>query len=159
MAKTILLIAAPQDYEDLMAFCSELGLHTLPMSLGKSVALPAEGPVCFLGFAKESELHPYGSPPVRISDVKDPLLLFVRPYYAPPYLTDGQISLNEDNKAVSEQIRPAFEKIRRWVKKNWHKTEEFASYIGPEAVSLLGSKAAQWRSNLHAAERQVVITK
>lgn len=69
----------------------------------------------------------------------------------------GKISLNEDNKAISEQIRPAFEKIRRWVKKHWHKTEQFASYVGPEAHALLSANEAEWRSCLHAAKGHVVL--
>jgi hypothetical protein len=157
MARTILLIAAPEDYECLIGYCTQLALRLLPMELGQEVKPANEGPACFLGPQQETELHPYGNPPVHITDVKDPLLLFVRPYYMPPYLVDGQIRLNEDNKEVSEQIRPTFEKLRRWVRKTWHKTDQFASYIGPQALELLNSNRAQWRSNLHSAKGHVVV--
>jgi hypothetical protein len=159
MARTILIIAGPSDYEQLVGYCRELGLHLLPACIGSPIPAPSVSQMCYLGSMKESELHPYGNPPIRVTDVRDPLLLFIRPYYDPPYLTDGSISLNEDNKAVSALIKPAFEKIRKWVKLNWSKTNQFASYIGPEAQSLLSENKAEWRSWLHNAEGHVVLIK
>jgi hypothetical protein len=158
MAKSILLIASRKDYETLLEYCRQLGLQLLPMKIDIPVKEPQDGPTCYLGHMEISGLHPYGVPPVRITDVKDPLLLFVRPYQSPPYLIDGGIHLNLDNQQVSNLIRPTFEKLRRWVKKNWHKTESHASYVGTEALLLLNSGEAQWRSHTQGMSVQYVVT-
>ena len=154
MAKAILLIASRRDYENLLGYCGELGLRLLPMRLDTPVKEPEDGPVCYLGHMDDSDLHPFGSPPVCVTDVTDPLLLFVRPYQSPPYLIDGGIHLNLDSKQVSDLIRPTFEKLRSWVRKHWHKTEAHVSYIGPEALILLSSGEAQWRSHLYGTKVQ-----
>lgn len=157
MAKTILLIASRKDYESLLGYCARLGLRLLPMRLDAPVKEPQDGAVCFLGHVEISDLHPFGNPPVRITDAKDPLLLFVRPYHRPPYLIDGGIHLNLDNRQVSNKIRPTFEKLRLWVKKHWHKTDSHASYIGPEALVLLESGEAEWRSHVYGAQVHTVV--
>jgi hypothetical protein len=157
MARTILLMAAAEDYEQLVLYCEEIGLRLLPMMIGKSIPAPKDGPVCYLGRADSEGLHPYGNPPLRLADVRDPLLLFARPYHAPPFLIDGQISLNEDNRAVSNLIKPHFEKIRRWVRKNWVKRGDQASYVGPIADQLLSNGSAVWRSQLYGVPSEVII--
>ena len=37
MARSILLIAAAEDYEQLVLYCEEIGLRLLPMMIGKSI--------------------------------------------------------------------------------------------------------------------------
>ena len=86
MARTILLIAAAGDYQQLVLYCEEIGLRLLPMMIGKSIPAPKDGPVCYLG----EGLHPYGNPALRLSDVRDPLLLFVRPIARRRFLSTGK---------------------------------------------------------------------
>lgn len=148
-------MAGPTDYEELMAYCAELGLRLIPLRRGQAIPAPGDGPVCYLGKISDADIQTHGAQQ-SVLDVMNPLLLFVRPYYSSPFLTDGQITLNEDIKSMSEQIRPTFEKLRRWVRKRWHKTDSYASYIGPEALLLLRDGGAQWRSCLHAASSETV---
>lgn len=155
MARTILLIAAEPDYEQLVSYCADIGLRLQPMMIGQSLRAPKDGPVCFLSLTASESLHPYGDPPIRLSVALDPMLLFMRPYHAPPFLVDGQISLNEDSPAISSQIRPHFEKIRRWVKKNWVKPH--AAYVGPVAHELLSTGGATWRSCLDGVPLETIV--
>jgi hypothetical protein len=90
MARTILLIAAAGDYQQLVFYCEEIGLRLLPMMIGKSIPAPKDGPVCYLGRADSEGLHPYGNPALRLSDVRDPLLLFVRPIARRRFLSTGK---------------------------------------------------------------------
>jgi len=52
VARTILLMAAAEDYEQLVLYCEEIGLRLLPMMIGQSIAAPKDGPVCYLGRTK-----------------------------------------------------------------------------------------------------------
>jgi len=69
----------------------------------------------------------------------------MRPYYKGPYLALGQIQWNDDAPEVAIHVKPHFQKIRRWVRKNWNKEGDF--YYGPEATKLLMNGAQE--CNLH----------
>lgn len=135
---------------------NECALSLVPLNLKYPVVQPKDGPVCFVSFKSINELHPYGEENSELADVIDPLLLFTRPYYDPPYLTDGSIILNDDAKEVSNQIKPYFNKLGRWVRKNWSKHSDHASWVGPEAYELLETGKGRWRSCLHAATGEII---
>ena len=73
------------------------------------------------------------------------MLFFERPFYKDPYLVLGQINWNNDAPEVAIHVKPHFQKIRRWVGKNWNKKGDF--YYGPEATKLLLNGAID--CNLH----------
>lgn len=156
MSKSLLIIASNNDYESLMEYMRSCDLSLVPLDLRYPVAQPKDGPVCYLSCKTIDELHPYGEGNTKLADVIDPLLLFTRPYYDPPYLTDGSIVLNDDVQEVSDQIKPLFNKVARWVRKNWSKHPDHASWVGPEAYNLLQSGKGQWRSCLHAATGKII---
>lgn len=160
MSKSILLIASNGDLHALTSFMKKIGLHLVPMLINENgnndVGEPKDGPACYATFVPIDELHTYGKSKNKIADVIDPMLFFMRPYYDPPYLTDVSIVLNEDATQVSEKIKPHFNKISRWLRKNWSKTKKHASWIGPEALTLIESGKAEWRSCLHAAQGEII---
>jgi len=136
MGNNLGFYAGNEDRENLMEFTREIGLCLLSFRLGQTVAAnPFDGPACNLSLFPEEDLHPYGDPPLRISRAIDPMLFFERPYYKEPYLVLGQIQWYSDAPEVSLHVKPHFQKIRRWVRKNWNKEGDF--YIGPEATKLL----------------------
>ena len=148
MARTLMLLADRTDHEALIGACSSFGLHLLPMRPGTEIGNPSRGPVCFLGYLRESELHPVIGAKPRFSDAVDPLLFFARPYHDGQFLVDGQIRLNDDNKEVAKGIKPYFTKIERWLKSNWRHDKNLGAYIGPVAADLLASSQVVIRSSL-----------
>ena len=83
----------------------------------------------------ESALHPYGNPPVRITDARDPVLRFIRPYFSNPFLVVGHIYWSNDVPELAQRTKPHYQRMVRWIRKEWVKDGDF--YIGPEADQLV----------------------
>ena len=113
MASSIGFYCGNGDIADLSQFARSVGLHLIPMQLDQDgVGLPSEdGPACYLSVVPRGELHPYGTPAVKISDVTDPLLFFMRAYYKAPYLVLGHLKWNDDKAEFAAITRPYYQKI------------------------------------------------
>jgi hypothetical protein len=123
----------------LQDFALSLGLHLVPMTIEGEVKDPASGPYCYLSIAPRSELHPYGDPPIRLTDVRDPMLGFMRGYFKDQFLVFGHIYWSNDVKALAVQTKPYYAKLRSWIKREWRRHGDI--YIGPEAECLISAGA------------------
>jgi hypothetical protein len=80
-----------------------------------------------------SQLHPYGNP-LRISGATDPVMRFMRAYFKDPYLVLGHVYWSNDVPGLAAQTKPYYQKLARWIRKEWEKAGDF--YFGPEAKRL-----------------------
>lgn len=148
MTSSVAFYCGPSDNARLTEFIESCGLRLAPMQLDTEVAHdPADGPYCYISAVEVSELKPYGTPPVRISNAGNPLLGFLRAYYKAPYLVLGHIQWSDDSREMAEITKPWYGKIKRWIAKEWQKKGSF--YFGPEALCLLddGAKKVNFLPN------------
>lgn len=132
MSSSIGFVCDAEDDQDLLSYARSIGLYVLAAEIGYKVHESAEKwPGCYLSLVPESELHPYGEPPVKIADVIDPMLFLLRGYYKSPYLVFGQMQWSNDNKSLGRQTRPYYDKLVTWIKTNWRKYRD--TYVGPQA--------------------------
>jgi hypothetical protein len=142
LGSTIGLFGDQGDTSQLMAVATSMGLQAIAMRADRTLASdPADGPGCYLSLVPSHELHPFGDPPVRYTDARDPLLFFMRPYYKAPYLVAGQINWNNDDPSLAAITRPYFQRLARWVRANWKKPENCAFYAGPGASERIAEGA------------------
>jgi hypothetical protein len=150
MGSSIGFFCGNSDNAQLTDFAKSIGLCLVPLRLDQGeVGEPeATGPGCFLSPVPVDELHPYGEPRVLVSDVTDPLMMFMRGYYKAPCLVLGQLAWNNDVPRLASITRPYYQKIARWIRKEWTKPEGWDFYCGPEAMSLLrnGAKTVNFPS-------------
>jgi hypothetical protein len=140
MASSIGLFANLDDYQSLHEYAKSIGLQLVPMLKGEEPpADPAAKPFCYLSSLPPSELHAYGNP-AQFSYGRDPLLLFKRPFYQEPYLVAGFVQWSTDNKAFAEVTKPYYQKLSRWVRKEWTKMPN-GFYAGPQARELAAQGA------------------
>lgn len=140
MGSSIGFYCGLSDNEELELYAKSIGLHTVASSMdGQVFNDPVSGPFCYLSLVEKAELHPFGNPPVRISDAKDPILRFMRAYFCNPYLVVGHIYWSNDVPALASQTKPYYQKLARWIRKEWSKYGDF--YVGPEAKSLIDKGA------------------
>ena len=143
MGSNIGFYCGVSDNEALQEFSKSIGLYLMPMTMDNDLSAdPAKGPFCFLSVVPMADLHPYGIPPVRLTDAKDPMLGFMRSYFANPYLVAGHIHWSNDVPALAVKTKPYYQKITKWIKQNWQPQPGGNFYLGPEAQSLI-SKGAQ----------------
>ncbi|RUL78248.1 hypothetical protein [Dyella choica] len=143
MGRSIGFYCGSSDLEFLQRFSTSIGLHILAPLIDRELSAdPVDGPFCYLSVVSGSELHPFGHPPVRLTDARDPLLAYMRAYFKNPYLVAGHIGWSDDVATLAVQTRPYFEKISRWMKKEWGRLPGGDYYVGPEARSLI-DKGAQ----------------
>ncbi len=141
MGSTFLFYASPEDQKDLIDFIRGMGLYLVPPQADQEYtddACVLRG--CWISPVPAQKLHPWGragEPQVKYLDVLDPILSFTRSAYRPPYLIPGDIYWNNDVPALAAQTRATFQKIARWVRKNWPKPEGRDQYFGPEARRLV----------------------
>ena len=135
MGSSIGFFCADGDLQALQQFSKSVGLRLQAPLVGQDVPEAAkDSPYCFLSLVPESELHPYGSPPLRVTDARDPVLRFMRPYFSNPYLVLGHIYWSNDVPALAERTKASYQRLARWVRKEWEKYGDF--YVGPEAMRL-----------------------
>lgn len=140
MGSSILFFSGRSDNDALQAFASSIGLSLVPLTLDRCVPEdPAAGPFCFLSVLPTDKLSPYGVDMVNVSDATDPLIGFLRSYCKGPYLVAGHIYWSNDVPELSKVTRPYYNKLVRWIKKEWEKYGEI--YIGPEARACLDKGA------------------
>mgnify|MGYP001442361105 CR=1 FL=1 len=143
MARNIAYFAGPDDDQEFWQVLLAFGLRPLPYSLdelSKFPNWPQEthfGISGCLSFLPVEKLHPYGNPPHFIGEATDPLIEFTRAYYHPPHLVAGCIHFDPATEFVPE-TKPYFEKIYRWVRKNWKRIGK--CYYGPQAAVLATQK-------------------
>ena len=142
MGSSISFYCSSSDYEALVEHAESIGLVLTSTMVDKPLNKdPQFGPYCFLSVIPESKLHPYGSPPVKISDATDPVIGFMRPYYKKPYLVAGHIHWSDDVPHLAAQTKPYYQRMVKWIGKEWEKLPGGGFYIGPEAKSLAESGA------------------
>lgn len=152
MASSIYFFCGPEDYRELIQFVASIGLFVFPVcpvdidpATGEHWAKdnPQEAPLGFLSFLPIDQLHPYGSPVgMKIDDTVDPMILFIFPYYQPPYLVAGSFQLSTDK--FSAQTQPYFRKLANWIRKHYRKRPEIKGfYFGPQADNLVDEEGAQ----------------
>ena len=147
MGKNIAYFASAEDDRALRAHIASIGLSILPASLklldNGGVYPPPDDPTMggYLSFRPIEELHPYGSPAVRISDATDPLIQFTRAYYRKPYLVAGRIYWSNDVPELASLTRDYFKQLAKWVRENWVKRTSDGYFFGPNALRLAENAA------------------
>jgi len=148
MPSSIGYYCGPSDLEALQSFAESLGLHLVsPRIEVETVSNPEDGPFCYLALVPKSALHPFGKPPVRVTDARDPMLAFMRAYFKTPYLVAGHIQWSDDVAALAAQTKPYFQKLREWIRREWGLLPACEFYVGPEARNLI-AKGAQMMNAL-----------
>jgi hypothetical protein len=142
MGGTIGIYCGASDDLALRKFGESIGLITISPRFDRELSEDAaSGPYCFFSTVSKLELHPYGDPPVTITDVKDPIMRFMRSYFKDPYLVAGHIHWSDDVRALSVKTRPHYQQISKWINKNWERLPGGRYYVGPEARSLINRGA------------------
>lgn len=138
MGSGIYFFAGSSDSVELNRAIDDIGLIKVPYRLDTKVHESADqGPFCYLSFLPVDQLHPYGKPPVKVSDATDPLLQFMQAYVDREGLVAGRIYWPDDNSETATLTKPYYQKVARWIRKNWSKGEE-GYYFGPEAAQMRG---------------------
>lgn len=148
-AGNILIFAAPEDDAALRAYAKSIGLtllhpHAYRMTADENERAfddPIQGG--HFSFLPVAQLHRPPNPNGGLCEVLDPLIRYIRPSHRPPYLVAGQIHWYTDVRAMAEQTKPYFQKLRRWVRANWRRREGDGYYVGPGAERLLAQENAQ----------------
>jgi len=133
--------ASQTDQGALDNFAASLGLRLVSPTLGQPVNSAELGPFCFLTAVEESDLHPYGLPPVRLTDALDPMLGYMRSYFKSPYLVCGHIQYSDDVRVLAQATRPYYSKLSGWIKAKWTRLPGGGFYIGDEAQRLVEAGA------------------
>jgi hypothetical protein len=141
MGSAFLFYAGPEDQRALIDFIRSLDLHLIPPQADQVYTDDANilrG--CWISPVPAHKLHPWGrpgEPQVQYLDVLDPIISFTRSAYRPPYLATGNVYWNNDVPALAAQTKSTFQKIGRWVRKNWLKPVGRDQYFGPQAMRLV----------------------
>jgi len=142
MGSSILFAAGPEDMKELNAYIHSLGLYLVPP--GPNWEYSDDETVlggCYISLVPQQHLRLDPRYPERFS-ARNPILMFTRSVYKPPYLRPGDIYWSNDSKEVGRQTAPVFKKIARWVRKNWPKPEGYVLYAGPDALQLVAQEKA-----------------
>lgn len=114
MGSSVEFFAGPADDIALCAEVKNFGLHLVTPWLDQLGRVdpeqPSKGAFWFLSFLPIEDLHPYGDPPVQISDATDPLIELLRSYYDPPFIIAGRLYWSDDVPALSRQTKPYYSK-------------------------------------------------
>lgn len=138
MGSRILFVAGPDDIQALNDYIRSLGLHLVSRSTERSYSdNPLELAGCFISPVPADQLHTDPRYPTRRSEAIDPLIPYLRSRLTPPYLTPGDIFWNNDVKRLAIQTKPTFQKLARWIRKNWPKPEGDDYHFGPQAMKLV----------------------
>jgi hypothetical protein len=138
MGSSIGFFCGNADLKALRSFGESIGLIVIAPKFDKEINDDAStGPYCFFSTVGKSELHPFGNPPVRLTDARDPIMRFMRGYFKAPYLVAGHVYWSDDVKELAAKTKPYFQKTSKWIKTNWELHPGGGFYIGPEAKSLI----------------------
>jgi hypothetical protein len=140
MSSSIGLFADLEDYQALIGYARSIGLSLVESPNDAPTTDPSVKPGCYLSPVPEPQLHTIGNPP-RYSYGLDPLLIFQRPYYQAPYLVAGFIQWSTDRKEFAAVTKSPYQRLRRWVMKEWIKPEGDSFYCGPRAMELVAQGA------------------
>ena len=149
MGSSVSFFAGHDDDVALREFAKSIGLILLhpyaPRMTEEKNQAAFDNPIQggFFSFLSLDALHPRTNPPGELCEVIDPLIPYVRPYYAPPILVAGHLFWNTDVSELARQTKPYFQKLRRWVQSNWKMREEDGYYIGPQAQKILEEERAR----------------
>jgi len=142
MGSQILFAAGREDMKALNAFVRSLDMYFVPP--GPDIEYSDDETIlggCYISLIPKEQLIRDQRYPHRYSS-RNPILLFERPVYRPPYLKPGNIYWNNDNTEMAVQTKPVFRKIVGWIRKNWPKPQGFALYAGPQALKLVDQENA-----------------
>jgi hypothetical protein len=157
MGSSIGFYCGPLDIGDLESFARSIDLHLIAPRMDAEDVLPPEnGPFRYLSVVPKSELHPFGMPPVNITDARDPIMRFMRGYFENPYLVAGHLYWSNDVRPLAAVTKPYFEKLRRWIKGRWERLPGGGFYIGPEAKALVSKGATMVNVLPGSAESHIV---
>lgn len=157
MGSVVGFICGNEDHKMLQTYAESIGLKAIAPVINQPLKEnPADGAWCYLLPISHTELHPYGEPKIKLADVKDPLLFFMRGYYKKPYLVVGQIHWNNDVPDLAVETKPYFNKLSKWIKSNWKLPLGEDFYIGPEAEFLIEKGAEIVNAIPGTAEFQIV---
>ena len=145
----ILIFASPEDDASLRIYAKSIGLillhpHAYKMTAEENERAfddPIQGG--YFSFLPVDQLHCHPHPNIGLCEALDPLVLYIRPSYRPPYLVAGQIQWYTDVRSMADQTKPYFQKLRRWVQANWRRRDEDDYYVGPHADQILAKDKAQ----------------
>jgi hypothetical protein len=138
MGSSIGFYCGPADNAALQKFAESIGLIPVPLTIDREFSEnPEIRPFCYLSLVPISELHPYGKPPITVTDARDPVIGFMRGYFKNPYLVAGQIQWSDDVASLAALTKPYYQKLSKWIKQHWEKRSDSSFYIGPEAGSLI----------------------
>jgi hypothetical protein len=154
MGSRIAFYCGNQDHQALQAYAQSIGLKAIAPEIDKPLKEPADGRMCYLLPITHKELHPYGEPKTLLTDVKDPMLFFMRGYFSDPYLLLGQLGWNDLKPELAAITKPYYQKLLKWIKANWEKSGDI--YIGSEAKLLIEKGAQKVNSIPGAAEFNIV---
>jgi hypothetical protein len=138
MGSSVPFYAAPEDDGQLVGYAESLGLVLVPPVLpdGELSASSCRDPnvhaLCYLSVVGIRELHPYGSPPNRVSPATDALIEFHRSRLDSGTLTIGRIYWSDDVPELAKRTKPSFERLKKWMKATWQKRERV--FVGPAAA-------------------------
>ena len=160
MSSCIYYACGPDDDRALIDFIKSIGIYIVPAIITMPVneADPSVGPLLYLSPVPLSELHPVGNPPIKIKSPCDPVLMFARSYYQKPYLILGDIEFYTDTSKYIHLTKPIYQKITRWIRKNWIKPDGDFCYYGPHAMRLIEEEGAQAISDIPGTVEHKIIT-
>ena len=144
MGSRILFYAGPQDMKALNSFVRSLGVYLVPPS--PEIEYSDDETVlgrCYISPVPKEKLRTWGHNTAWYQDALDPILSFERSVYQPPYIRPGNVYWNNDVRTLALQTKPTFQKIARWVRKNWPKPEGNDWHYGPEASHLVFEKGVK----------------
>jgi hypothetical protein len=138
MGSRILFYAGPQDMNELNAFVRSLDLYLVPPSPALEYSDDeTELGRCFISPVPKEELRTWGHKTAWYQDTLDPIISFERSIYQGSFIRPGDIYWNNDVRSLAVQTKPIFQKIARWVRKNWPKPQGHDWHFGPEAKHLV----------------------
>ncbi len=145
MVSTISFFAAHDDDVALREYAKSVGLTLLhpyapklsPQENDASFLNPIQGG--FFSYLPLELLHPRATG--ELCEVVDPLISYVRPYYAAPSLVAGHLFQNTDLSDLAKQTKPHFQRLRMWIQANWELQED-GYFIGPDAMRILREENA-----------------
>lgn len=159
MGQGIYFFTSNQDNQLLCEYGRAIGLHLVAPMADAGELSPSDDPTgkpfCYLSTVSKDQLHPYGNPRI-VGPATDPLLEFLRSYRDDGKIVMGRIHWSDDVPELSEQTKPYFSKLKRWIKKNWEQLPD-GQFIGPQAQRLVdeGAECIQLPSSVTASQRVI----